>query len=140
MAKTCFLVANEVLNPASCLYQKHLGRPEPDQATQRSPSSFSTKVCPFKTSRTHPGTQTPTLHKMKARQNASGDCPFSQHKATIVCLYTPSLTGFVIVYSRKKQGHLAMMQHTPFVSWKCIRQKSKNCLRGFPYLSFLYTR
>ncbi|KAK5932813.1 hypothetical protein CgunFtcFv8_004490 [Champsocephalus gunnari] len=36
MAKTCFLVANEVLNPASCLYQKHLGRPEPDQATQRS--------------------------------------------------------------------------------------------------------
>lgn len=23
--KTCFLMANEVLNPASCLYQEHLG-------------------------------------------------------------------------------------------------------------------
>lgn len=51
----------------------------------------------------NPGTQTPTLHKMKARQNASRDYPFSLHKETIVCLYTPSLPGFANLYSIKKQ-------------------------------------
>lgn len=47
--------ANEVPDPpspASCLYREHLGRPEPDQARQRSQSTISTKVCPFKTFRT----------------------------------------------------------------------------------------
>lgn len=127
-AKTSFLVADEVLNPASCLDQEHLGRPEPDQARQRSQSSISTKVCPFKNIQ-NPGTQTPTLHKMKARENASRDYPFSLHKETIVCLYTPSLPSFAILYSitnkGKKESNLAK---TLFVSWKCNRDESCNGL------------
>lgn len=64
--RTCFLVANEVLNPASCLYQEHLDQPEPGQARQWSQSSISTKVCPFKTSRTL-GHKLP--HFIKRRQD-----------------------------------------------------------------------
>ena len=54
-AETCFpgrLMRCRTPSPASCLYREHLGRPEPDQAGQRSQSSISTKVCPFKTFRT----------------------------------------------------------------------------------------
>lgn len=101
--KACFLVPNEVLNPASCLHLEHLGRPKPGQARQKSQSSISAKVCPFENIH-NTGTQTPTLHKMKARQKASRVGPFSLHKETIVCLYTPSLPGLVFLYSIKQKG------------------------------------
>lgn len=127
--KACFLVANEVLNPASCLYQEHLGQPQPAEARQWSQSSISTKVCPFKSSTTL-GHKLPHFIKWRQNRMRTETAPFFFNKETIVCLHTPSFPGLAMLSSLKERGkskRIRLKCSTVFVLWKCNTYKSCNC-------------
>lgn len=73
---------------------------------------------------------------MKAGQNASWDNPFCLHKGTIVCLYKPSLTAFVILSSMKEQGEwkAAWERCNVHILSAGNVKETKSC-NWFPYLS-----
>ena len=113
---------------ASCLYREHLGRPEPDQAGQRSQSSISTKVCPFKTFRTQ---RHKLPHFIKWRQDRmwaqtthSLSLSLRTRKLLFV-FYTPSLPGC--------HFYTFIKHEVLFISWKCNRDESCDCLSWLPY-------
>lgn len=102
--------------------------------------AFPPRSAPFKNIQ-NPGTQTPTLHKVKARQNVSRGCPFCLHKETIVCLYTPSLPGlceFILHKgTRQTESNLAEMQRAQCLSLGNVRD-TKAATGGFHFFP-LYT-
>lgn len=74
-------------------------------------ASLATKVYPFKTS-TNPGTQTPTLHKMKARQNESWDCSLCTRKLLFVFTHSLAQDLWFSIPQRTKAKQKLLGQYT----------------------------
>lgn len=128
--KTCFLVANEVLNPASCLDLEHLGQLQPDQARQRSQSSVCIKVYPFKIPRIQ-GHKHP--HSIKWRRDRMGGKTILSAQG-VYCFFnalSPEPCDFKFhKVTRQKKIHLMKTQQEQCWSLREIETKShlKVCL------------